>query len=90
MHDIVAHSLSVMVRLSDAAAAKLPVDPDRSFSAMVQVSVTGREALQDMRRLLGVLRTESEGTTLRPRLGSQISARCFSRSALPASMSSRK
>ena len=66
MHDIVAHSLSVMVRLSDAAAAKLPVDPDRSSSAMVQVSATGREALQDMRRLLGVLRTESDGTALRP------------------------
>ena len=66
MHDIVAHSLSVMVRLSDAAAAKLPVDPSRSSSAMAQVSVTGREALQDMRRLLGVLRTESDGTALRP------------------------
>jgi signal transduction histidine kinase len=66
MHDIVAHSLAVMVRLSDAAAAKLPVDPDRSSSAMAQVSVTGREALQDMRRLLGVLRAESDGTALRP------------------------
>ncbi len=66
MHDIVAHSLSVMVRLSDAAAAKLSVDPDRSSSAMAQVSVTGREALRDMRRLLGVLRTESDGTALRP------------------------
>ena len=66
MHDIIAHSLSVMVRLSDAAVAKLPVDPGRSSSAMVQVSVTGREALQDMRRLLGVLRTESDGTALRP------------------------
>jgi signal transduction histidine kinase len=69
MHDIVAHSLSVMVRLSDAAAAKLPVDPGRSSSAMLQVSVTGREALQDMRRLLGVLRTESDGTALRPQPG---------------------
>ncbi len=69
MHDIVAHSLSVMVRLSDAAAAKLPVDPGRSSAAMVQVSVTGREALRDMRRLLGVLRTESDGTALRPQPG---------------------
>lgn len=66
MHDIVAHSLSVMVRLSDAAAAKLPADPGRSASAMAQVSATGREALQDMRRLLGVLRTERDGTALRP------------------------
>jgi signal transduction histidine kinase len=69
MHDIVAHSLSVMVRLSDAAAAKLPLDPGRSSLAMVQVSATGREALQDMRRLLGVLRTESDGTALRPQPG---------------------
>ncbi len=66
MHDIVAHSLSVMVRLSDAAAAKLAVDPGRSSSAMAQVSATGREALADMRRLLGVLRTEGDGTTLCP------------------------
>jgi signal transduction histidine kinase len=66
MHDIVAHSLSVMVRLSDAAAAKLPVDPGQSSSVMAQVSATGREALQDMRRLLGVLRTESNGSALRP------------------------
>ncbi len=69
MHDIVAHSLSVMVRLSDAAVAKLPLDPGRSSSAMAQVSVTGREALQDMRRLLGVLRTESDGVALRPAPG---------------------
>lgn len=69
MHDIIAHSLSVMVRLSDAAAAKVGVDPDRSSAAMVQVSVTGREALQDMRRLLGVLRTEGDGTALRPQPG---------------------
>jgi signal transduction histidine kinase len=66
MHDIIAHSLSVMVRLSDAASAKLPVDPGRSSSAMVQVSATGRQALKDMRGLLGVLRTESNGTALRP------------------------
>ncbi len=42
---------------------------DRSSSAMAQVSVTGREALQDMRGLLGVLRTENDGTALRPQPG---------------------
>ncbi len=69
MHDIVAHGLSVMVRLSDAAVAKLPVDPARSSSVMAQVSATGREALEDMRRLLRVLRTEGDGVALRPQPG---------------------
>ncbi len=54
MHDIVAHHLTVMVALSDGAAAaarELPAAAD----AMRSVSATGRQALADTRRLLGVL-----------------------------------
>ena len=69
MHDIVAHGLLVMVRLSDAAVAKLPGDPAQSSSAMMQVSATGREALADMRQLLGVLGTDSMGTARQPQPG---------------------
>jgi len=81
MHDIVAHGLLVMVRLADAAVAKRSVDPARSCAAMTQVAATGREALTDMRRLLGVLRTDShadadtgrdsdgDGAELRPQPG---------------------
>jgi signal transduction histidine kinase len=59
MHDIVAHHLTVMVTLSDAAIAVSDSSPERSDRAtdvMRRVSATGRTALADTRRLLGVLR----------------------------------
>jgi signal transduction histidine kinase len=55
MHDVVAHGLSVMVRLSDGADAVADADPERSREAVRQIGVTGRACLADMRRLLGVL-----------------------------------
>jgi signal transduction histidine kinase len=60
MHDIVAHNLSVMVALADGAGFMASSDPDRSAGAMEQVSRTGRHALAEMRRLLGVLRADGE------------------------------
>jgi signal transduction histidine kinase len=56
MHDIVAHHLTVMVTLSDAAVAVSAASPERAVEVMRRVSVTGRAALADTRRLLGVLR----------------------------------
>ena len=59
MHNIVAHHLTVMVTLSDAAVAVSDSSPERSERAtdvMRRVSATGRTALADTRRLLGVLR----------------------------------
>jgi signal transduction histidine kinase len=54
MHDIVAHNIAVMIALAEGAAyAK---DPDQSATLMEQISATGRTALTEMRRLLGVLR----------------------------------
>lgn len=58
MHDVVSHNLQVMVTLADAAAASRANDPDRATDAMREVSSTGRQALTDMRRMLGVLRDE--------------------------------
>ncbi len=55
MHDIVAHSLSVMVALADGADALLEKDPERSRTAMREVAATGRSSMTEMRRLLGVL-----------------------------------
>jgi signal transduction histidine kinase len=60
MHDIVAHHLTVMVALADGAAAQTVRDPDRAAEAMRTVSATGRLALGDTRRLLGVLRSDAE------------------------------
>jgi signal transduction histidine kinase len=56
MHDIVAHHLTVMVTLSDAAIAVSASSPERAADVMRRVSATGRRALADTRRLLGVLR----------------------------------
>ncbi|MEU1518371.1 sensor histidine kinase [Streptomyces sp. NPDC005811] len=54
MHDIVTHNLSVMVALADSAAYARSAD--KSSAAMAQISETGRQALTDMRRALGILR----------------------------------
>ncbi|WP_327308959.1 histidine kinase [Streptomyces sp. NBC_01298] len=56
MHDIVTHNLSVMVALTDAAVYAQHRSPERATAAMLQISETGRQALTDMRRSLGVLR----------------------------------
>jgi signal transduction histidine kinase len=61
MHDIVAHNLAVMVALADGAAATVPADPGRAATVMRQASATGREALADMRRLVGLLRRGDGG-----------------------------
>jgi signal transduction histidine kinase len=55
MHDIVAHHLTVMITLSDAAIAASAAAPERATEVMRSVSATGRRALADTRRLLGVL-----------------------------------
>jgi signal transduction histidine kinase len=60
MHDIVAHSLSVMIRLADGAEAMVEKDPEASLVAIRNVGSTGRASLADMRRLLGVLREEED------------------------------
>ncbi|AOT02891.1 sensor histidine kinase [Arthrobacter sp. U41] len=59
MHDVVAHSLTVMISLSDGAAVVVKKDPARASEALGELSRTGRTALADMRRVLGVLRDDS-------------------------------
>ena len=58
MHDVVSHNIQVMVTLADAASSAQATDPDRAAEAIHEVSSTGRQALTDMRRMLGVLRDE--------------------------------
>jgi len=58
MHDVVSHNIQVMVTLADAASRARTHDPSRAAEAMREVSSTGRQALTDMRRMLGVLREE--------------------------------
>jgi len=66
MHDIVTHNLSVMVALTDAAVHAQHRSPGTTTAAMVQVSETGRQALTDMRRSLGLLRTDEPDAARHP------------------------
>lgn len=58
MHDVVAHSLSVMVTLAEGASVALDNNPQMAKNAITQLAEVGRESLQDTRRLVGVLRQE--------------------------------
>ncbi len=56
LHDVVAHSLAVMIVQADGGRYAFDSDPQRARAALGTVADTGREALEDMRRLVGVLR----------------------------------
>jgi signal transduction histidine kinase len=62
MHDIVSHSLTVMVTLAEGSAAMTGAEPARAANAMKLVAETGRESLGDMRRMLGLLNDGSSGS----------------------------
>jgi signal transduction histidine kinase len=66
LHDVVTHSVSVMVVQAAAARRLVPTDPARAREAMEAIERTGREALDEMRRLLGVLRRGDEDLALIP------------------------
>ncbi|MBB3035613.1 sensor histidine kinase [Hoyosella altamirensis] len=56
MHDIVAHSLTVVIAQADGGRYAGATNPDAAVDALSQISSTGRQALTDMRALLAVLR----------------------------------
>lgn len=58
MHDVVAHGLSVMVVQADGARYAAAHDPAVATDTLERIAVTGREALTDMRQLLGLLRAD--------------------------------
>ncbi len=66
MHDIVSHSLSVVITLADGASVVSETDPVRAAEVMAQVSEVGRQALSDMRAMIGVLRTNESAADLAP------------------------
>jgi signal transduction histidine kinase len=69
MHDIVSHNLTVMIGLADGATYALQSAPEAAGSAMQRVSATGRQALAEMRRLLGVLRDDPAAEPFEPQPG---------------------
>jgi signal transduction histidine kinase len=69
LHDIVAHNLTVMISLADGASYAMKDSPERALAAIGRVSATGRQALLEMRRLLGVLKDEPDQHPLEPQPG---------------------
>ena len=69
LHDIVAHNISVIVALAGAARRVADAEFEHGRKALGSIEVTGREALTEMRRLLGVLRTERGGAERAPQPG---------------------
>jgi signal transduction histidine kinase len=66
LHDVIAHHVSVMVVQADGAGYALHSDPATAETALKAISSTGRQALTEMRRLLGVLRTTGDQAGLAP------------------------
>jgi signal transduction histidine kinase len=66
LHDVIAHNVSVMVVQADGAGYALHTEPERAGQALAAIAQTGRQALTEMRRLLGVLRSGDEQAGLAP------------------------
>ncbi|MCP3424116.1 sensor histidine kinase [Nocardioides pinisoli] len=68
MHDVVAHGLSVIVVQADGARYAAAKDPDVAVDTLETIASTGRDALTEMRRLLGLLREGDTGVAPQPGL----------------------
>ncbi|WP_218040566.1 sensor histidine kinase [Actinomadura sp. WMMB 499] len=69
LHDVVAHRVSLMTVQAGAAKTVAPVDPDAAVRAMGAVEEAGRQALDELRHLLGVLRPDTDLDGLGPQPG---------------------
>ena len=69
LHDIVAHSMSVITIQAGVARYLLPEREDGTGRVLETIESTGRQAMRDMRQLLGVLRREDDGTPHAPAPG---------------------
>jgi signal transduction histidine kinase len=69
LHDIVAHSVSVMGVQAGAARLSMDTDADRARQVLISIEETAREAVAELRRLLGVLRADNQPPELAPQPG---------------------
>ena len=69
LHDIISHSVSVMVLQAGAAGEVMGTDPTGAKRSLDAVQQTGRQALVELRRLLGVLGAEPPGLSMSPQPG---------------------
>lgn len=69
LHDVVAHSVSVMVVQAGAARMQLRRQPERAGEALLAVEASGREAIAELRRLLGLMTNDEQSPELAPQPG---------------------
>ncbi|MFU8875097.1 sensor histidine kinase [Micromonospora sp. SL4-19] len=69
LHDVVAHHMSMIAVQAETAPYRLAGVPDGTRAEFAAIAGSAREALTDMRRLLGVLRSESTGPETAPQPG---------------------
>jgi signal transduction histidine kinase len=69
LHDVVAHGVSTMVVQAEAGESLLAYDPQRARDSFASITESGREALAELRRMLGLLRNADEAVGLDPQPG---------------------
>jgi signal transduction histidine kinase len=69
LYDVIAHGVNAMTVQAGAARLLLASAPDRARDAIFAVEETGRQSLEEMRRLLGILRAEVDEDALAPQPG---------------------
>ncbi|MEO3809738.1 sensor histidine kinase [Sphaerisporangium sp. B11E5] len=69
LHDVVAHNVSVMIVQADGAGFAIGTDPEQARQALQTISRTGRQALAEMRRLVGMLRQDGQEEDYAPQPG---------------------
>jgi signal transduction histidine kinase len=69
LHDVVAHGVSVMLIQAGAARQVLDSSPERARESLLNVEAAGREAMAELRRMLGVLNDDGEAATTAPQPG---------------------
>jgi signal transduction histidine kinase len=89
LHDVVAHGVSVIAIQSDAAEAALDHDPDLARSPLHAIRGSAREALTEMRRMLGVLRSDDEAEGNAPQPGLAQLRQLVARAGVPVTLEVR-
>ena len=69
LHDVVAHSMGVMVVQAQGADRIMETDPSGAHEALKAIAITGREALDEMHRMVGLLRRPEQASDLTPQPG---------------------
>ena len=69
LHDVIAHNVSLMVLQAGAARQVLDADPQRVREPLLTIEATGRQAIGEMRRLLGILRADQDDPAAPPQPG---------------------